>query len=62
MVDLIFAPQVEILPTEDTLRRRHWSDANKKRIIEESYRGHRQVSATARRHGICRSLLTVWRR
>ncbi|WP_249033394.1 transposase, partial [Salipiger aestuarii] len=28
----------------------------------ESLGGHRQVSATARRHGICRSLLTVWRR
>ncbi|MFG6584675.1 transposase [Sulfitobacter sp. 1A12779] len=24
--------------------------------------GHRQVTATARRHGICRSLLTTWRR
>ncbi|ETX13193.1 hypothetical protein OCH239_12790 [Roseivivax halodurans JCM 10272] len=31
-------------------------------MVEESHRGHRQVSATARRHGICRSLLTVWRR
>ena len=31
-------------------------------MIEESHRGHRQVSATARRDGICRSLLTVWRR
>ncbi|MGK8236614.1 IS66-like element accessory protein TnpA [Roseovarius sp. MS2] len=31
-------------------------------MVEESHRGHRQVSAIARRHGISRSLLTVWRR
>ncbi|WP_366140193.1 transposase [uncultured Marivita sp.] len=32
------------------------------RIVEESFIGHRQAAATARRHGICRSLLTTWRR
>jgi transposase len=32
------------------------------RIVEESLRGHRQGSATARRYGISRSLLTIWRR
>ena len=32
------------------------------RIVEESFLGHRQVSATARRHGVSRSLLTIWRR
>ena len=31
-------------------------------IVEESYRGHRQGSAVARRHGISRALLTQWRR
>ncbi len=62
MVDLTFTPQIEILSAEDAPRRRHWSDADKIRVVEESHRGHRQVSATARRHGICRSLLTVWRR
>jgi transposase len=62
MVDLTFTPQIEILSAEDGPRRRHWSDAEKVRLVEESYRGHRQVSATARRHGISRSLLTVWRR
>ena len=62
MVDLTFTPQVEILSAEDTPRRRHWSDADKVRVVEESHLGHRQVSATARRHGISRSLLTVWRR
>ncbi|MCE8536831.1 transposase [Ruegeria pomeroyi] len=62
MVDFKFTPQIEILSAEDGPRRRHWSDAGKIRVVEESYRGHWQVSATARRNGICRSLLTVWRR
>ncbi|MAU44556.1 MAG: IS66 family insertion sequence hypothetical protein [Yangia sp.] len=62
MVDLTSTPQIEILSAEDAPRRRHWSDADKIRVVEESHRGHRQVSATARRHGICRSLLTIWRR
>ncbi|WP_199259392.1 IS66-like element accessory protein TnpA [Paracoccus binzhouensis] len=62
MVDLTFTPQIEILSAEDAPRRRHWSDADKIRVVEESHQGHRQVSATARRHGICRSLLTIWRR
>ncbi|MCF7701983.1 IS66-like element accessory protein TnpA [Loktanella sp. M215] len=61
MVDLKFTPQIEILSAENSPRRRHWSDADKIRVVEESHRGHRQVSATARRHGISRSLLTVWR-
>lgn len=46
----------------DTGRRRRWSDAEKRRIVEESYRGHRQASATARRHGISTTLLYRWRR
>jgi len=62
MPDLTFTPHIEILPVEDAPRRRHWSDADKIRLVEESYRGHRQVSATARRHGVSRGLLTVWRR
>jgi transposase len=62
MVDLTFTPHIEILSAEDVPRRRQWSDADKIRLVEESYRGHRQVSATARRYGISRSLLTVWRR
>jgi transposase len=38
------------------------SDAEKTRIVEESLRGHRQASATARRRGIPNSLLFRWRR
>ena len=46
---------------DDAGRRRAWTDEEKVRIVEESLRGHRQGSATARRHGISRSLLTRWR-
>jgi transposase-like protein len=51
----------ELLAVEDAGRRRAWTDEDKVRIVEESLRGHRQGSATARRHGISRSLLTRWR-
>ena len=46
----------------DTGRRRRWSEAEKLRIVEESFSGRRLVSATARAHGISRSLLTTWRK
>ena len=52
----------EILSADDTGRRRDRTDAEKARIVEESFRGHRQGSATARRYGISRSLLTRWRK
>ena len=55
-------PNVEILSSEDTPRRRHWSDEDKLRIVEESFDGVRQGSATARRYGVSRSLLSLWRR
>lgn len=53
---------IEIFAADEVGRRRHWSDADKVRIVEESLRGYRQGSAVARRYGISRSLLTVWRR
>jgi transposase len=56
-----FTP-IELFAAEDVGRRRHWSDEDKVRIVEESFRGHRQGSATARRYGISRSLLSLWRR
>jgi len=62
MADLTSGLQIEVLSAADAVRRRHWSDADKLRIVEESLVGDRQVSATARRHGISRSLLTAWRR
>ena len=57
----VFTP-IELFAAEDVGRRRHWSDEDKIRIVEESFRGHRQGSATARRYGISRSLLSTWRR
>jgi len=62
MADHKFRPEIEVLSAEDVPRRRNWDDADKIRIVEESFVGHRQVSATARRHGVSRSLLTTWRR
>ena len=53
---------VEPLEVVDTGRRRRWSEDEKLRIVAESLSGPRQVSSTARRHGISRSLLTHWRR
>ncbi|WP_090736630.1 IS66-like element accessory protein TnpA [Paracoccus homiensis] len=62
MSDFINRPQIEVLSAADGERRRYRSDDDKLRIVEESFVGHRQAAATARRHGICRSLLTTWRR
>ena len=50
------------LTVVETGRRRRWSAAEKRQIVEESLAGHRQASATARRHGIATSLLFKWRR
>lgn len=55
-------PQVTRLEIVETGRRRRWSEAEKLRIVAESFSGRRLVSATARAHGISRSLLTTWRR
>lgn len=62
MSDFTYRPQIEVLSAADGVRRRHWSDEDKLRIVEESFVGHRQAATTARRYGICRSLLTTWRR
>src|SRR6186997_915197 len=62
MVDLKSGLEIEVLSAADAARRRHWSEADKLRIVEASFRGARVVSATARAHGISRSLLTTWRR
>ncbi|MDZ4089020.1 MAG: transposase [Tabrizicola sp.] len=53
---------IEIFAADEVGRRRRWSDEDKIRIVEESLRGYRQGSATARRYGISRSLLSIWRR
>jgi transposase len=43
-------------------RRRRWSEDEKLKIVLESLQSPRQVSATARRYGVSRSLLLKWRR
>lgn len=50
------------LDVVETGRRRRWHDSEKIRIVEESFVGHRQVSATARRHDISNGLLFRWRK
>ncbi len=62
MADHSFMSPVEVLSVTDTGRRRRWTDAEKFRIVEESYAAPRLMAATARRHRISRSLLTRWRR
>ena len=43
-------------------RRRDWSDEEKARIVAESAVADANISEVARRNGVCRGLLTVWRR
>jgi transposase len=52
--------QVQRLEVVNTGRRRRWSLDEKLRIVAESFQGHRQVSATTRRHDISPSLLYSW--
>jgi transposase len=43
-------------------RRRRWTADEKARIIAESFEEGANISEVARRHGVVRELLTVWRR
>lgn len=54
--------EVTRLEVVHTGRRRRWRDAEKVRIVEESYSGPRRASATARRYGISNPLLFSWRK
>lgn len=62
MTSDIDSSPVERLEVVNTGRRRRWTLAEKLRIVEESLQGERQVSATARRHGVPPSLLFSWRK
>ena len=55
-------PKVSRLEVISTGARRQWTLAEKRRIVGESQTGRRQVSATARRHGLYASQLFTWRR
>jgi transposase len=52
--------RVEVITGER--RRRDWSDAEKARIVAESADPDANISEVARRNGVSRGLLTVWRR
>jgi transposase len=54
--------QIGRLEVVELGRRRRWSEDEKLKIVLESLQGARQVSATARRYGVSRSLLLKWRR
>jgi len=43
-------------------RRRRWTAAEKRQIVAESLEAGANISDVARRHGVARGLLTVWRR
>ena len=49
-------------PRNAELPRRRWSDAQRRRIVAESYRSGESASAVARRHGVHTSVLFRWRR
>ncbi len=53
---------VSRLEVVDTGRRRRWTDAEKLRIVEESFSGPRLASAVARRHGLSRQQMFAWRK
>jgi transposase len=42
-------------------RRRQWTAEEKARIVAESFEEGASISEVARRHGVVRGLLTVWR-
>jgi transposase len=44
------------------LRRRRWTTEEKARLVAESFECDATISDVARRHGVARGLLTVWRR
>ncbi|OKP64661.1 transposase [Ensifer adhaerens] len=55
-------PKVSRLEIVDRGRRRNFTDEAKLRIVAESYAREKQVTATADRYGILRTLLNDWRR
>ena len=55
-------PKISHLEVIATGARRRWTPEAKQRIVAESYAVARNVSATARRHGMSTSQLFTWRR
>nr|WP_091893193.1 transposase [Bradyrhizobium sp. Rc2d] len=57
-----FSIQVGRLDVGERGRHRRWSEDENIKIVLESLQAPRQITATARRYGILRSLLLRWRR
>ena len=51
--------RIEVITGER--RRRRWTAEEKVRIVAESFEEGANISEVARRHGVARGLLTVWR-
>lgn len=62
MTDHMTMPKISRLEVVATGARRRWTPEAKQRIVAESYFVPRNVSATARRHGMSTSQLFTWRR
>jgi transposase len=60
MPEHVFMSDIEIIT--DGGRRRHWSSAEKLRIIEETLEGRESISVVARRNGVAPNLLYRWRK
>ncbi|MCA1394185.1 transposase [Bradyrhizobium sp. IC3123] len=58
--DAVSYQRIEVITGER--RRRSWSDAEKTRIVAESADPETGISEVARRNGVNRGLLSVWRR
>ena len=54
-------PRIQVLSISDTGRRRRFTDDEKLRIVEESYRDGVTAADVARRHEISRSMIYDWR-
>ena len=54
-------PRIQVLSVSDTGRRRRWTDAEKVRIVEESFGDGVTLAEVARRHDVSRSQLYDWR-
>ena len=60
MPQRVLMSDIEIIT--DGGRRRHWSSAEKLRIIEETLEGRESISVVARRNGVAPNLLYRWRK
>lgn len=60
MPEHVLMTEIEIIT--DGGRRRHWTTADKLRIVEETLDDQASISVVARRNGVAPNLLYRWRR